>query len=89
MNSNDVEPVGPGDAVKIVTEDYEERTALVTIVHGEFGQGFVPCINVAYIASDPAQRDPYGHQVVRMSSLQHLSQGPANMDRPGRYWINA
>lgn len=89
MDNTDVTPVEPGDVVNVVTEDYEERAALVTIVHGEFGQGFVPCINVAYIASDPAQRDPYGHQVVRMSSLQHLSQGPDKMTRPGRYWINA
>jgi len=89
MTNNDVQPVAPGGPVKVVTEDYVECDALVTAVHGSFGGEFVPCINVAYVSPDPAKRDPYGQQIERMSSLQHLSQGPAGMPRPGRYWINA
>lgn len=83
-----VQPVAEGDPVKIVDEVYGEHTALVTTVHGQFSETFPPCINVVYVTSDPAKRDPYGAQVERMSSLQHYSQGPANMPRPGRYWLN-
>lgn len=88
-----IRPVGVGDHVKVVTESYEERDALVTTVHGTFPEegkpGFIPCINVVYISSDPAKRDPYGQQVERMSSLQHFSQGPGGMPKPGRFWVNA
>lgn len=85
-----VQPVEIGDAVKVVTEDYVERQALVTAVHGSFANenGYVPCINVVYLAHEEGKRDPYGRQVERMSSLQHLSQGPGNMPQPGRYWEN-
>jgi plastocyanin len=82
-----VAPVAPGDAVKVVNESYEPHDALVTAVHGDFGGQFVPCINVVYVSSDPAKRDPYGHQLERMSSLQHASQAQG-MPRPGRFWEN-
>lgn len=89
MTETEIKPVAPGDAVKVVTEDYRECAGLVTAVHGTFSDGgYVPCINVVYITDDPAQRDPYGLQPERLSSLQHLSQGPEGMPRPGRYWIN-
>jgi len=81
-------PVVAGDAVKVVDEVYGEHTALVTTVHGEFSSAFVPCINVVYVSKDPDKRDPYGQQIERLSSLQHYSQGPAGMPRPGRYWLN-
>jgi hypothetical protein len=84
-----VQPVVAGDVVQVVTEDYEQRAALVTCVHGEFREGQAPpCINVLYVSSDPAKRDPYGRQPERMSSLQHIS-ATTNMPTPGRYWVNA
>ncbi len=93
-----VQPVARGDVVIVVDENYVERMALVTEVHGEFGKVYdtvdggkrvyVPCLNVAYVSADPAKRDPYGGQIERMSSLQHYGQGPADMPRPGRYWKN-
>jgi hypothetical protein len=84
-----VEPIAAGDVVQVVTEDYVQRAALVTCVHGEFREGQAPpCINVAYVSSDPSKRDPYGSQIERMSSLQHQS-ATTNMPRPGRYWVNA
>ncbi len=96
--SENVSPVEPGDVVVIVDENYQRHLALVTCVHGQFGatydtpdggtRHYVPCINVVYTSTDPAKRDPYGAQIERMSSLQHLSQGPANMPRPGRFWAN-
>ncbi len=92
-----VRPVKPGDVVRVVDETYGEHVALVTCVHGQFGGtlpeaagggSYVPCINVVYVSDDAAKRDPYGQQVERMTSLQHYSQGPNGMPRPGRYWIN-
>ncbi len=92
-----VRPVKPGDAVRVVDEQYRERVGLVTCVHGQFGDtlpeaagggSYVPCINVVYVSDDPTKRDPYGQQIERMSSLQHYSQGPNGMPRPGRFWTN-
>lgn len=85
--NKEITPVAVGDPVKVVDEQYGEHIGLVTCVHGRFGD-FVPCINVVYVTSDETKRDPYGAQVERMSSLQHLSQGPRHMPRPGRYWLN-
>lgn len=89
-----VAPVTVGDAVRIRDEKYVDHVGLVTAVHGEFGKEytpgvpFVPCINVVYVSADAAKHDPYGQQLERMSSLQHLTQGPNNMPSPGRYWEN-
>lgn len=89
MEPSQVSPVAAGDPVNVVTENYEQRTALVTVVHGEFREGQPPpCINVVYVSSDPSKRDPYGQQLERMSSLQHQS-ATTNMPKPGRYWVNA
>lgn len=79
--------VAPGDVVRIVDEHYVEHLGLVTIVHGQFGD-YVPCVNTVHVSKDDAKRDPYGRQVERLSSLQHYSQGPNGMPRPGRYWEN-
>jgi len=88
MEVSQVSPIAAGDPVKVVTEDYEERMALVTVVHGQFREdGPPPCINVVYVSSDPSKRDPYGQQLERMSSLQHHS-AVTNMPKPGRYWVN-
>jgi hypothetical protein len=73
--------------VRVVDEQYGEHVGLVTCVHGNFSD-WVPCINVVYVTGDQAKKDPYGQQLERLSSLQHLTQGPANMPRPGRYWTN-
>lgn len=83
-----VTPIDVGDSVKIVDEEYRERMALVTCVHGEFSETFAPCINVAFVSPDASKRDPYGRQVERLSSLAHFEQGPSRMPRPGRYWVN-
>jgi hypothetical protein len=87
MTTTEVTPVEVGYPVRIVDEQYGEHVGLVTCVHGRF-EDWVPCINVVYVTNDPSKRDPYGAQVERMSSLQHLSQGPSQMPRPGRYWVN-
>lgn len=85
---SELKPVAAGDPIVVVTEDYETRHALVTTVHGEFREGQAPpCINAVYVTSDPAKRDPYGHQTERLSSLQHES-ATSNMPMPGRFWRN-
>lgn len=82
-------PVQPGDVVVIVDETYQNHYGLVTCVHGQFSDGgYVPCINVIYVSTDTAKRDPYGQQIERMSSLQHYGQGPNGMPKPGRFWAN-
>lgn len=83
-----VTPVAPGDVVKVVNEDYSEHMALVTCVHGAFSDEYAPCINVVYVSKDASKRDPYGHQLERMSSLQHFNHGPNRMPHPGRHWTN-
>lgn len=89
MEQPKVSPITAGDHVVVVTENYETRNALVTVVHGEFREEQPPpCINVAYVSSDESKRDPYGQQLERLSSLQHES-ATANMPRPGRFWRNA
>lgn len=88
QEASEVREVAVGDAVRVVDEHYVGHIGLVTAVHGRFGAGYVPCINVLYISADEAKRDPYGQQPERMSSLQHYSAGPSQMPQPGRYWVN-
>lgn len=88
MEHKPVSAVAPGDAVFVVDEQYGEHLGLVTTVHGTFTDTYAPCINVVFVSKDAAKRDPYGQQVERLSSLQHYSQGPSQMPRPGRYWVN-
>lgn len=87
-----VTPVAVGDPVRVSDETYGEHVALVTAVHGPWrdndGNPFVPCINVIYVSTDPAKKDPYGQQTERLSSLQHYSVVAKSMPRPGRYWQN-
>ncbi len=83
------EPVAVGDVVVVVDENYDRHLALVTCVHGQLTpeSTYVPCINVVYVSTDPARRDPYGSQIERLSSLQHYS-GTVGMPTPGRFWAN-
>jgi hypothetical protein len=85
----DVKPVVAGDVVKVVDESYVGHFALVTFVHGPFAHGHIPSLNVIFVTKDENKVDPYGQQPERLSSLQHLSQGPSSMTKPGRYWENA
>lgn len=59
-----------GDVVKVTDEHGKTHNGLVTAVHGPTGQ----CINAVYISDDPTKRDPYGHQMERLSSLQAKSE---------------
>ena len=79
-----------GDAVKLVTEDYQETVALVTTVHGTGwtnaeGEWHAPSINCVFVSLDPTKHDPYGTQLERYSSLQHFG-ATKGMPKAGRYW---
>lgn len=84
----EAQPVKVGDAVVVVDEQRVMHVGLVTVVHGEFGAGYTPCINVVYVSADASKRDRYGQQVERLSSLQHYAAGPSQMPNPGRFWSN-
>lgn len=79
-----------GQAVKVVTSDYQEVTGLVTHVHGvgyqQGDQFMMPCINVVYCSTDEKKSDSYGRQIERdLCSLQHYS-ATNGMPKRGRYW---
>ena len=70
---------GIGTVVDIVDELGVPHKALVTAIHGTLG---VSAINVVYVGKDPAKRDPYGHQLERLSSLAVQNEHAAH----GRYY---
>ena len=75
---NETEPRVPqiGDVVIYHDEVGVPFNALVTDVHGPV------CINVTHVTSNPDERDPYGRQIKRVSSVTHKSMGQAH----GRYF---
>ena len=69
-----------GRIVEYVDEHSRPHQALVTALHGnELG---VNAINVVYVSDDETQRDPYGRQIARASSVS--AQGPHTAH--GRYY---
>ena len=81
-----------GDAVEVITENYETVTALVVAVHGtgfttSDGKGYGPAINVVYVSPDESKRDPYGTQLERFSSLSHYN-STITWQKSGRCWMN-
>lgn len=69
-----------------------ERSALLTIVHGESsmvparnGQGeqeYHPSVNLVFVTGDPSKTDPYGLQIERESSVVHRNDQGAH----GNFW---
>lgn len=72
-----------------------ERSALLTIVHGESsmvlardGQGqqgqqeYHPSVNLVFVTGDPSKTDPYGLQIERASSVVHRNDQGAH----GNFW---
>lgn len=68
-----------GDVVTYRDEKGVDHNALVTVVHGNTAQS---CINVVYLSSDETQRDSWGRQIERASSVQKKSEVTAH----GRYF---
>ena len=72
-----------GDAVKFIDENRREHDALVTAVWENMTHGVVPpgC-NLLYVSSNDEQRDQYGRQIERRSSVAHKDGNGA----PGWVW---
>jgi DNA-binding protein len=48
----------------------------------EDGTKVLPVINVLYVSADETKTDPYGRQIERASSVQHV----AGTTAKGRFW---
>ena len=57
-----------GDAVIFVDERRKQHCALVTEVHGT---DEAPSVNLLYVSDDENERDNYGRQIKRQSSVVH------------------
>lgn len=60
-----------GDVVRFFDKQYVEHRALVTAVHGNVTEEWMPCINLVYVSKDSAKKDPHGRQLERDSSVAH------------------
>jgi hypothetical protein len=56
--------------------------ALVTAVHGDDWDEYVPSLNVVFVSPDPKRQDGCGRQTEHASSVVHKS----NAGTPGHYW---
>jgi len=84
-----------GQAIEVSDEHRVIHHGLVTAIHAvgivdgvatwEDDAPYSPSINAVFVSDDPAKRDPYGHQLERLSSVQHES-GVQTMPVPGRFW---
>lgn len=72
-----------GDTVTFVDERRKEHAALVTetFMAGEPGNMIASCINLLYVSGNEKERDEYGRQIKRMTSLVH-----ASSQSEGNYW---
>jgi len=74
-----------GEAVIFRDSRGRAHNALVTEVHGQYPipkDAPEPAINLVYVSSDNTQRDPYGNQIIRESSVVHKSFQSAH----GNFW---
>jgi hypothetical protein len=79
-----------GDLVEYVDENGHKHNAIVSACHGneanvwekEDGTKVLPVINVLYVSADETKTDPYGRQIERASSVQHV----AGTTAKGRFW---
>lgn len=74
-----------GDPVEYVDEFSQPHAALITANHGatEFeDDAWFPSVNLVYVSSDDSQRDSYGRQIARNTSVVHEN----NQQAAGRYW---
>ena len=74
-----MEKVYDGDAIIYHDPVGKPHNAIITAAWGGTEAG---CVNLAYVSSDPNERDPYGQQIKRESSVTHCS----NTNVWGRYW---
>lgn len=73
-----------GDSVTFVDTHGREHSALITVVHGSgYGPENQPAVNLLYVSDDENQKDQYGRQIIRSSSVCHKS----NQGASGYYWM--
>jgi hypothetical protein len=71
-----------GDVVTFVDATRGEYPALLTAVHDGGQETPNPSVNLVYVSPDDSQRDPYGRQIARSSSVVHESHQAA----AGMFW---
>lgn len=55
-----------------VDEHAQQHNALLTAVHGfDAATNPHPAVNLVYVTTNDAKRDPYGHQLERSNSVVH------------------
>lgn len=62
-----------GDHVRFFDEHWTEHNALVTAVWGTPSEEWMPCINLVFVVTDAAKKDPYGRQIDRRTSVAHAA----------------
>ena len=74
-----------GTAVIYVDEGSVEHNGLITECWGnrESKEDYGPCVNLLHLSVNEAERDQYGRQIKRPSSVSHVGCGGT---AHGRYW---
>ena len=73
--------VNVGDAVIFIDEKRQQHCALVTEVHGD--PDGTPSVNLLMVSADANERDQYGRQITRHSSVVHRDDNSGG----GNCWI--
>ena len=60
-----------GDSVWYYDELRNRHDAIVTAVHGDPSEVWMPCVNLLFTIKDPARRDSHGAQIQRESGVPH------------------
>ena len=64
-----------GDLVLYIDEYKKGFPALVTEVHGDCEQR--PALSIVIVSGNEAEKDPYGRQIKRVTSVVHLQNNSA------------
>lgn len=74
-----------GTSVIYFDEHSKEHQAIVTICHGQdLGTN---AINLVYVSDDPSERDQYGRQIKRASSVSAKNPSYPQATAHGRYYV--
>lgn len=71
-----------GDTCIYHDEKGRPLNALVTCVHGDDWENYIPCVNLTFVSSDQRRQDDCGRQTEHASSVTHKSNAGAH----GYYW---
>ena len=89
---SEIKKAKAGEHVVFTDSRGVERSALLTIVHGESlmipardgqeEQEYHPSVNLVFVTGDDSKTDPYGRQIERESSVVHRKEQGAH----GNFW---